>query len=555
MSAAAWALAGLLAGLVALYMARPRFRRRTLSAARFLAGLPVRDTRRLAWSWSAPLAAPAFWLQLLVLALCLAAVAGAAWRATGVAPARLGVWLLVDTSHGMTTRQDGADRMAAARREALSAVEAVAARAGNAALCFRLSAFDVARRDLLGDADAPAAAAALEDLAPRPAGTDLAVIAAALRAPPADGCAVTHAVVVTDRPAPDPAAAVPVVWRDVSRPAPNLGLTGIAATRDPLTGAVEAVDVTTGAWGGADATPVVAVTGPDGAAVAVETGPGPDPSARFVPPAPGTYVVTLAPGGAYAGDDRAVVQVPATGRLAVDWRLPDSDWPERLGWAEPGAGEAPGLRVIADPADAGAGGDGAPAVPTLVVGGGWRPGARTTVGFFAEGHPLLDMVNLDALERAGPVAVPLPDGFAPVLLDSRGGALAAVRDDPPAALVPGLPAAVETGGGSAGAVAATLFFDALRLLVGGSHRPIGVAVTTAGGTPVVRPEGEGETGHVPRSRGRIADIAPVPPGAGPVPQAGPAPDGADGRPLWPWLVLAAAAVLAGERALAAARPA
>jgi len=118
MTAAAWALAGLLAGLVALYMARPRFRRRTLSAARFLAGLPVRETRRLAWSWHAPVTAPAFWLQLLVLALCLAAVAGAAWRATGTAPARLGVWLLVDTSHGMTTRQDGADRMAAARRGA-----------------------------------------------------------------------------------------------------------------------------------------------------------------------------------------------------------------------------------------------------------------------------------------------------------------------------------------------------------------------------------------------------------------------------------------------------
>jgi len=548
MTAAAWALAGLLAGLVALYMARPRFRRRTLSAARFLAGLPVRETRRLAWSWHAPVTAPAFWLQLLVLALCLAAVAGAAWRATGTAPARLGVWLLVDTSHGMTTRQDGADRMAAARREALAAVDAVAARAEGAALCFRLSAFDVVRRDLLGDADAPAVAAALADLAPRPAGTDLAVVAAALRAPPADGCTVTHAVVVTDRAAPDPAAAVPVVWRDVSRPAPNLGLTGVTAARDPLTGAVEAVGLATGAWGGADAAPTVAVVGPDGAPVAVETGPGPDPEARFVPPVPGTYAVTLAPGGAYTGDDRAVVEVPATGRLAVDWRLPDSAWPERLGWAAAGAGGAPGLRVTADPADAAADGDGAP-VPTLVVGGGWRPGGRTAVGFFAEGHPLLDMVNLDALERAGPVAVPLPDGFAPVLLDDRGGALVAVRDEPPAALVPGLPTAAGTAGGPADAVAATLFFDALRRLVGGSHRPLEVAVTTADGTPVVRPEGEGETGHVPRSRGRLADIAPVPPGAGPVP------GGAAGRPLWPWLVLAAAAVLAGERALAAARPA
>lgn len=551
MTPAALVLGLLAIALVGLYASRPRYRRRVLSAWRFLVESPDPPRGRPAIALSRPHLTAAFWMQLGVLLLALAAVLLPGLERAGGAADRLGVWLLVDTSYSMTTRDGEGSRFDRARREA-GRIVARTFEADGADPCLRLSAFDLDRRDLIAARSLGPASAALARLEVRPAGTDLGAVRRAMAAPamPAlavPGCDITHVVVISDRPAPDlPLAGVSdregrrLIWRDVGRPAGNFGIATVAAARDPFSGRVAAVTVRAAAWGGIAGPPALTVRGPDGGSVATEAlgeGEGRPPwTARFVPAGPGDHVATLAPGGAFAGDDRAVISVPAAGPLQVDWRLPDRRLPARLDWRLAGPREA-ALRVVGDEASAELAQQ--PGPPVLVVGSGYEPGRSTPVGLFAPAHPVRAFIDFDLLERAGPDPAALPAGWTTVVGGARGGSWIAVRERPRAVRIPGLP---QGGGTPVDRLSTILFFNAVRWLLADSPPALHVEWTTPAGIAIPQAIEESDTGGTPRSRGRIDDIVPI---------SMPASDGAaEAEPLWPWLLLGAALLFAVERSLA-----
>lgn len=546
MSTAALILIGLVPALIAVHMARPRYRRRALSAWRFLADLPGPERRRSAFALSRPQLGLRFWLQLAVLLLALAAVLLPGLEIAGGREARLGVWLLVDTSYSMTTREGDGTRLDSARGRARAAI-ARTFEPDQGVACLRLSSFDLEVRDLATSSSAPVLVEAVERLAARPAGTDLRLARRALTDAAGPDCPITHLVVVSDRPAPDFGHAEPepesgadrrLVWLDVGGPTVNHGLADIAAMRDPFSGRIETVTVAAESRGGSpEHPPVIMVRGPDGAVM--ETRPVPQSgtglAVRFTPAGAGDHVVTLAPGGAYDGDDRAVLTIPDAAPLRVDWRLPGRDLPDRLGWdrADP---QAAALRVLAD-ADANAAGAlAADGPPVLVVGPGYGMGEPAPVGLFVD-HPIRDLVNLDLLEQTAPAPAALSGDWTAVVADAGGRIWIAARERPRAVRIPGLPAG---GDGTADRLAATVFFNAVHWLLRGQAGSFEPSLTTPDGTAIREFDGEGDVSGPARSLGSLDDIVPVP-------------GDAEKAPLWPWLVLAAALVFATERILSLRR--
>ncbi|WP_162801204.1 VWA domain-containing protein [Azospirillum brasilense] len=525
-------IAAALAALVAVYMSRPLFRKVEVSSARFLMDLPEPTAARRRWSPALPLRSLSFWLQVAVVGLLLAAALLEAWRVAGVGGARLGVWLLIDTSHSMTTRQGGGMRFDLARAAVERAIDRVSVQAAGEAPCFRLSSFDLRRVEWLGSGTADAARAAMAGLRPRAAGTDLSAAMGALSAPPPEGCPITHVVVVTDRPVP----AVPadtdrsLVWIDVGQPVDNIGIDGLEVQRDPFTGAVREVVAAITAWGARPGDARAVVYGPDGRPVAERRaawspyGPW---RVAFEPDRPGTYRIALSPSGAYDGDDAVELEVGTGNTLSVDWRLPDRRLPDRLGW--PSNTGRPMLRVVGDPGQAGP-------EPTLVVGPGYRSGA-SRVDLFADRHPMLAGLNFDVLDDAGMSAARLPDGFRMVAADAARRVWIAAREAPRTAYIPGLPSA---GRGPLDDASTLLFFNAVRWLL--ADQPVAVPGRwlSPDGTAIDAPSGEGYTGGEPRSHGTLDDLAPRPAGTAP-------------EPVWPWLVLTAALLFAVERVHAAVR--
>ncbi|MCW2243152.1 vWA domain-containing protein [Azospirillum canadense] len=531
------ALTAALVALVVIYMRQPSFRALSLSAARFLLDLPEPTATRRRWSVAVPLRSPSFWMQAAVLALLLAAVLLETWRVAGAPRARLGVWLVVDTSYSMTTRQGGTTRFDLARETAGRAIaRADAQRTGDTA-CFRISSFDLKRIDRLSDGGADAARAALAGLTPQPIGTDLSAATAALAEPPADGCPISHVVVITDRPAPalPPDAERALVWIDVGQPVDNIGIEAVDVQRDPFTGAAREVVASITAWGGRPADARATVFGPDGQPVAERQaawspyGPW---RVAFQPDRPGTYRIAVSPAGAYDGDDAAEVEVNAGVGLRVDWRLADKRLPERLGWTND-AGR-PMLKVVSDAAQAGP-------EPTLVVGAGYRAGGASRVALFADRHPILDGVNFDVLDGAGMAAArfpaSFPAGFRTVAADAARHVWIATGETPRVVLLPGLPV---TGRGPLDDASTLLFFNAVRWLLAGQTAPVPTRWLTPTGAVVAAAEGEGNTGGEHRSHGSLDALVPRPAGGAP-------------EPVWPWLLAAASLLFAAERGHAAWR--
>ncbi len=523
-------LAGLL-GLVVLYMRLPQFRTVTVSAARFLLDLPEPVTARWRWAPSMPVRSVSFWLQCGVIALLLAAILLEAWRVTGISRTRLGVWLLVDSSYSMATRQGSGTRLDLARAAVEQAIRRAQAQAGKDAPCFRLSSFNQQRTDHLDDGTADAALALLKGLTPQPVGTNLALPLATLRLPASGGCAVSHVVVVTDRPAPSVPAGTDraLVWIDVAQPVDNIGISAVDIQRDPFSGAVREVAVAITATGTPPGDARMTILGPDGRTLLerrAEWSPYGPWRIVFEPAKSGTYRLALSPSGAYDGDDLAELVVDAGGQPRVDWRLSDRTLPARLGWALGTVN--PTLKVVDDPAQAGP-------EPTLVVGPGYRRGPASTVALFADRHPILAGVNFDVLDQAGMVAARLPAGFTPIAADTARHAWIAARDVPRTAYIPGLPL---TGEGPVEKASMLLFFNSVRWLMSEGAAPAPARWMTPQGTVIDTAAAEADMTGEPASFGSLDDL---------VPRA--AQDG--GVPVWPWLVAAAALLFALERAYAA----
>jgi len=533
--------------LVLLYMTYPRFLRRRLSAARFFRDLPPpRKGQSRLRRGKMELTLP-FFLQLFVLLLLLAAVFFPDKKLKGHEAEGLGVWFIVDTSASMSTLQGNKPRMAAARREVELAVDQAQKAAKNKELCFRLSAMDLERRDLITAGNAFGITRAIKTLKPRPLGTDLGVIRRAFQSLKdqsqfKDHCQVSHIVVVTDLPDPGwlwESGDIEVVWRDVGQPVDNVGFTNIQASRNPLTGLASEVLIEVTAFGTPPANTRLLVTAPDGSQLMDEElnwQQGQFWQGRFTPLAVGEYQLHLSPGGAYVFDDNAVIKIDEGQLIRVDWQLPDRRLLRQMSWVEDKTN--PHLRVTSNrtiPMD----------IPTIIIGPGYtRIRARDTqppvIRDFMEASPLLADVNLDAVETLKLGGIELPENFQPVLRGIDGKVWLAQAESPLRAFVPGLPTGTDD---ITGRFSATVFFNAVRWLLQKRDLPALYTLTsplepTPAANRLALHKDEGNTRRVPRSSGKLENLKPIT-GKG------------AGIPLWPILVLAAVVLFLIERALAA----
>ena len=313
-------------------------------------------------------------------------------------------------------------------------------------------------------------------------------------------------------------------------PARNLGITAVEAIPATFSTGVDRIRVQVSAFAAAVASAELSVIGPAGPVPVQEESAGADGTRwfAFVPDLTGRYVMRSQPAGAYEGDDRAVVDVERTRGLAVDWRIADLPMPNLEGWID--GGGAADVRIASLSALTAA----QRAEPFLAIAGNYIPAAAARVAYFVEGTPLLEGINLDALERSGPVGLlTLPDGFSPVLRAADGSVWLAVRQSPRSAIV--LPPQPFQQRRDIRNVSLLLFFNALRWITSGSDSVPLAHLETGAGVAIVSGFGEGDTSREALSNGTVAMLAPV--------------TSAPGRaPFWPWIVLIAIALLALERA-------
>jgi len=538
----------LMALLVVLYMAQPRFKRFRLSSARFFKEMPVPRERRFRFSVSRPELSRTFWLQMFALLLILIAfvLRHQTYKASAGGEGQ-GVWVLVDTSASMSTKQGGKARSALVADTIKQAVDEA-----NRSMKrqFRLSLFDMEVREItLPDSSIGAVLNREDDWAPRPLGTDLARLRALPQ--PEEGFPITHLLVVTDRPAPDWIADVEtprIVWRDLSAPVENVGITAIDGARNPLTGRVSSfrVEVVAARASSSPAALSLAIVGPGGRRVERPFKNWSRRERSFTSeveiPAetPGSYEIELnvdPETSAYTFDDTARIEIPASGELEVDWQLPDRRIPDLLGWKT--ETERPAFRVAPfgtelNPADA---------ALFVAAGAATKPDAILD---FQEAHPLLRDVNLDAVETLSLPAVELTEELRPVLRRDDGkawlaeGKLAPGRG--PRFVLPGLPQLTFDAEDNREAFLLTTFFNATRALL--AERPPEPLYTLTTplqpvpqGTRLVLHPGEGDTTPDARSVGGFDEDEYDLPG--------------EKRPFWPLALAACAVVLAVERSLAA----
>ncbi len=580
-----WLFSGFLAAVVIFHMARPRFLRREISAARFFSQLPQPKQSRSRLRLGRPRLSVLFLLRLLIVLLCLTAIWLSQVGFGGSEKQVLGVWFIVDTSASMTTLQPGkenSNRMDRARREVEIMAEKTRkiAEEYNCPACYRLSALDMERRDLLTTSDARHFIQVAGSLQPRPLGTDLTELrrlVERLNTTPSSGdkgakCPVTHLVVFSDMPAPawlprseggskrgsKGSKGLTVIWRDIGVPIDNVGLTAVRPLRNPLTGLVREVQVSAAFYGLPPANTRLRVIGPDGAAVmekslqwrADNTWHG-----NFKPGGPGEYRLFLSPGAAYGYDDTAVIRVGDERTIRVDWRLSDRRWLKRLGWSPDS--QSPHLVVtgqIPGTVSPGTANTAARAMPTLVIGKGYgRPvGGRAKnpgsmegeeIRDFVEKNPLIADLNFDAVESLGLEGIDLPAGFTPVLRGMKGKVWLALREAPLCACIPGFPTGTDD---VLGRFSAVVFFNGLGwLLKERSLAPLYTLTSPAhpqpSGTRLALHDDEGNTAREPHSVGGLAGIKPV--------------TGREGdRPYWPLVIGLAALFFLVERVTAVWRP-
>jgi hypothetical protein len=519
------------AALIIAYMRKPRARHRLrLSTAKFIVDLTPATRARIAL---APLLqSPLFWVRMLILALIAAALLLVLKWNPGVRDARLGLRIVVDTSASMRVTGSAATSRTAEARALVTALmkdKATEAQVQNYPFCATILAVDGDTREI-----PPAGSALQTALAPRQRGGDPRRLAGVALAEDSR-CPPTHAIVVTDRRKP----AIPagdgrtVLWWQVGRPAPNAAIEQVSVEADPLIAGPVRVRFAVRQYGSGGAPRDAVITGPDGAVVppaAAGCAVGVDEFC-FEAPAPGRYTIALSGTDAFAGDDRAVVDVPAVKPLAVDWQLPQ-DPPPALR-----RDSGPDAIIVAPAADH----PDIAARRAVLVGGDWPPAPGPLhLGYFNPDDPLLDSVNLDLLEQAAPSRVPLPAGFVRTAAAADGvDIIVARRASPRAAIIP--PPLRPDAAPPLRNASFLLLANALRYVSEDQIPPVMVSWIDSDGHELPDVQFESDTAEDGDRTDLTAAIAPARSGGS-----------GDGPPLWPWLAVLALAVLAAERAAALA---
>lgn len=560
--------------LTLIYLFRPNYRIQAISAASFFHDQPNKPGRNLRMTLSGfPLM---YFAQLALLLTLLSALIWFDDVQAGNRLERIGVALFIDTSASTSTLQAGQTVMLAQQQATQDLVDHLRslrdAGNGDLAVCLDVVAFDVSARRILRNTQPEQVMSVVNTLQHRPLATTPTLLqgafAEALREAQAAAdeqrdatqfCTPTHAVVLTDLPAPDWLTSeaehldLNIIWRDLSLPVPNTGVLDVNRLGSALLGWDGRLEFVFQASGAPPAPTSISITQPDGSTINLASLQWePDESGLtqqirlFETTMPGRYTLTLSPDGHYVYDDSLTFEVEPVEQIRVDWRLEDATWLNRLRWQQDA--QTPMLRVQAYTPDAVLD----PAIPLLLVGQGnyGQSAASRRLGYFAE-TPLLTDLNLDVAESLGIGSVPLlaNSPLLPVLTYEDGTALLAQSAQPLAAYVPGLPnlpPGAEVPNSPAAHTAAfstTAFFNAVRYLL--QTRPLPpLFLRTSASQP--EPDGvrnalhpaEGITAQPPYSSGAIVDIQP---------QQGEV----AGDPTWILLLTLAAFIFAIERALSA----
>ncbi|GAB5387881.1 MAG: hypothetical protein Alpg2KO_08490 [Alphaproteobacteria bacterium] len=521
-----WVLGAVIAGLVVLYLFRPRFPVFIASAARFMENLPGGAPRRRRFTLTAPLKSPAFWLQLLAFLALLGAALSGFYQRSGTT---VGLWVVLDRSYSMAAVDSKGARMDRAQQAVADAVTALEA-LPDAPSCLRLSAFDLQVQELWTGTDPQGLLNAAQAVEPAPRGTDLSLLRSLAVTESPEDCPLTHLMIISDEAAPSLSAPQPgqmqVIWQDIGAEGPNLGLGTPVYLSSPFGASKPSLAVSLIGTGAGR----LIATGPDGRA-ALDQSLGASGQARLLPEPAGEWQLELrAPErDAYPGDDLMLLDVPETRALTVDWRLPEQRLLRALGWRG-GRPDDAALAVARD--------DPGTATPLLLVGPGWRGALAEDVALFEPDHALLDAVNLDVADALPLPGIRPPEGFRPVAMTGDSRVLIALRTAPRAVWLPGLP--IITQPGPEAATTQLLFFNAIRWLLGADFDQLDWQYVTEQGQPIEGGASEWRDKQEVRSTGSLSALA----------------DGqtlSSESPAWPIWLMIAALLIALERVLAGYR--
>lgn len=528
-------LLGGFAVLLAVHLTRSRFRRRVISAARFFKDLPPPRKSSPKLSFNNPLKIPAFYLRMLLLGVLFLAIWAKNRNIIETDGGRYHVWYVLDSSSSMTTSVESAtywELGKAAMLETHQQWQNMPKVSGR----FRLSLLDLALRDAGQGNLKDDLAMSLANQMPRALGTDLGLLRRELvqSLATAQTDPYTHVVIFSDRPVPAWVGQISdgvILWHDISKPVVNFGIEQINPIRNPLTGGVDAVQVVVASYGLAKPDLRVKVTQPgmaEPSQLAVNWRSEHQGSVDLDTARAGTYAMELSSGGAYAGDDRAEIDIPVGNGVRVDWQLQDQRLPRLLGWEI--TDQNPRLRVGSGPPDD-------RARPYLWVGNGIVAGA-SEIRDFVEDSPLLADLHFDVVEQFEPVASPVGASMSVHLRDTGDGIWAAIGQNPSSAFVPGLPG---VGDSAEHRLLTTLFFNGVRWLLEASD-PEPIYTLTSPLDPLPRGNrlnlhpGEGDTSTEAVSQGSMERLT--------NPEAV-----ASQEPWWPRLLSLAALLFLAERAL------
>ncbi|MBL62112.1 MAG: hypothetical protein CMI30_01765 [Opitutae bacterium] len=554
----------LLAGVLAVNMLRPRFKKVVVSAARFFKSLPPAKEVKSRLRLSNPARSRPLYLQLLMLALLVVALLLYRSRMSGLQRDGVALWILIDTSASMDTRLDsGGSRFDLAIEKARLSIASAEEAAEGLELRIRVSAFDLEVRDIVNTQSATAALDALESLKVRPLGTDLgevnnkiAMVEEQNESDEPDDLdyRFTHMHVISDQSfRPQSINYVRVIWDNVGSPANNQGILDVQPSgRDPITALIREMSVTCEYYGervGA----TVSVTSPTGEKLRTSKltwKRNRRATVTFPVADSGFYRVTLSASSEYddrySWDNRAAFLLSDndTHHVNAFWGMNEKSWLKSIRWNDVARSKQADVNLVPLRNSA----FHYSSTPTVLVGKPIQGKVKDhlPISIF-ENHPLVRNLDFDAFDKLRMHGIPhskLPEGFQSVLADSKKRVWVAFRVDPPAVYLPRLPK-ITANPGPDDAVSQLLFVNAARWLLSSKAQAMEPLYQLTDlenqepkGNRIALHPGEGDTSSPnPTSSGSIDDMKQTSLGTEKI-------------PVWPGVLACCALVFLFERGMA-----
>ena len=417
-------------GVLAFHMVRPVTRRLRISMSTLMEQPPPSKSPKNKLSLRHLVASPRFWLRMAAMVLVLVSIFPFATARQAQHSAISAVRFVVDLSPSMGVGTRLADAQAAFR-DALTAIDETVE---ESATCVEVALVASAGATQIlnsSNVDGDVFVVGRD-------GVPAAQLIDALRLPGPCARPVSHAILVTDQAPRDIETGQfsgVMIWHQLGQPETNVALTELRLSGGGLTGQEARVQIQAEAFGEQPAALSVEVTHPGGSDVVPmrrdQGGAGFWVGETAFLQA-GLYSARLVDPQALAGDDRLSVELSAESSIGIDWRL-SSPAPTRLpvlGSEQGGVLVAPLGSVSMSPSG------------RYILAYDFVSIPDSRIGIFIEDHPLLQNLNFDVLERAGPDAPALPPNVVPehvAVISGEGGPWILASGDGRGAIVPFAP--------------------------------------------------------------------------------------------------------------------